>query len=312
MGDTKLISIVIPIYNEEAVLETLYQKINEVTAPSRHRFEIIFVNDGSKDNSLGKLVEISSKNGRCKVLDLSRNFGHQIALSAGIDYSTGDAVVLMDADMEDPPTLIEEFIRQWESGYDVVYAVRGKREVGFLRRWSFSLFHRLNKYVTDTEIPPAGIFGLMDKKVAMHMKGLKEHNKYIPGLRAWLGYKQTGIEVDRGKRYDDKPRVSITKLVKLAFDNYVSFSKLPLKAASLVGLVLSICSFAAIIIIVFLKLTRGFQIQGWASTVAIILLLGGIQLLSIGIIGEYIGRVLDEVYDRPLYIVRDTYGFDEK
>jgi dolichol-phosphate mannosyltransferase len=305
-----VISLVIPVFNEEKVLDILYKRICDIAYKREEAFEVIFINDGSSDKSLEKLLDMHKLDARVKIIDLSRNFGHQNALSAGIDFATGDAVILMDADLEDPPYTIIDFLEYWKKGYDVVYAIRKKRKVGIIRKIFFSLYHKINTMISEIPMLDAtGIFALMDKKVVEMVKMIPEKNRYIPGLRTWVGFKQIGIEVERGERYDKTPRVSILKLIKLAFDSYISFSKIPLKIASFFGIFFSFLSFIGIFIIIFLKLTIGFLIRGWASIIVLILFAAGIQLITIGIIGEYIGRILDETKNRPVYIVKQVIGF---
>jgi len=307
-----IISLVVPVFNEERGLDVFYKAICGAVSKREEAFELIFVNDGSSDRSLEKLLNIHRIDSRVKIIDFSRNFGHQNALTAGIDFATGDAVILMDADMEDPPDKICDFLEYWKKGYDVVYAVRKKRKVTVIKRILFALFHKINRMISDIPIPDAtGIFGLMDRKIVNIIKIIPEKNRYIPGLRAWAGLKQIGLEVERGERYDKNPRVSTRKLIKLAFDSYISFSKIPLKIATILGIVFFVLSVIGIFIIIVLKFTIGLQPLGWASIVMLILFATGIQLVTIGIIGEYIGRILDEVKNRPVYIVRQAIGFDK-
>ncbi|MDD4979763.1 MAG: glycosyltransferase family 2 protein [Candidatus Omnitrophica bacterium] len=309
----RVISLVIPVFNEEKGLDILYKAVCGVINKREETFELIFVNDGSYDGSLEKLLNIHKSDPRVKIVDFSRNFGHQNALSAGIDFARGDAVILMDADMEDPPEKIYDFLEYWKNGYDVVYAIRKKRKVGVIKRTLFALYHKLNTIISDIAMPDAsGIFGLMDRKVVNIIRRIPEKNRYLPGLRAWVGLKQMGLETERGKRYDKNPRVSFAKLIKLAFDSYISFSKIPLKIASFLGIFFSFISFIGILVIIFLKLTVGIQLRGWSSIIALILLVTGIQLITIGIIGEYIGRILDETKNRPLYIVKEIIGFENQ
>lgn len=304
------ISLVVPVFNEEKGLDIFYKTVCQIIDKREESFELIFVNDGSSDRSLEKLLDIRKSDSRVKIIDFSRNFGHQNALTAGIDFASGDAVILTDADMEDPPEKICDFLKYWKEGHDVVYAIRKKRKVGIIKRISFCLFHKINAMISDIPMADAaGIFGLMDRKVVDILKKIPEKNRYLPGLRSWVGLKQVGLEVERGKRYDERSRVSIFKLTKLALDSYVAFSDIPLKIASLLGIVFSFMSFIGIFIVILLKLTIGIQLRGWTSIVMLILFVTGIQLIAIGIIGEYIGRILDEVKNRPAYLVRQVIGF---
>lgn|SRR3989338_974419 len=306
------ISLVIPVFNEEKGLSIVYKALCDVANKRKEDFEFIFVNDGSGDGSLGALLAINRSDPRVKVIDFSRNFGHQGALTAGIDFATGDAVILMDADMEDPPEKICDFLDNWSQGYDVVYAIRRKRKVGLFMKISYFLFHKINNMISEISIPDSsGIFALMDRKVVDIIKKIPEKNRYIPGLRSWVGLKQIGVEVERGSRYDKRPRVSFLKLTKLAFDSYISFSRVPLKIASFLGIFFSFLSFVGIFVIIFLKFAVGFPVHGWASIIMLILFVSGVQLITIGIIGEYIGRILDETKNRPIYIVKQAIGFKD-
>lgn len=308
MSNRKVISIVMPVFNEQDVLRILYKRIIEIIEPLNYEFELLFVDDGSVDNSLNILCDIQKTDNRVQMLELSRNFGHQNALTGGIDYADGDAVILMDVDLEDNPGHIVYFIEQWEQGYNVVYAKRGRRQVNFLKRALFSLFHKINNRITDINLDPAGIFCLMDRKAVELIKNLPERNRYIPGLRKWVGLSQIGIIVDRDKRYDNTSRVRTRALFNLAFDSFVSFSTVPLQLSMLLGLLFSFLSFLGIITIVVLKLTWDLPVQGWASTICIILLIGGIQLICIWLQGEYISRIFHEVKNRPNYIVQNKIG----
>ena len=303
----KIISIVIPIYNEEAIIDRLYSCLIEVTDDRIEEFEFIFINDGSKDRSLDKLLKIKKKDDRICILDFSRNFGHQNALTAGLDEAKGDAVILMDADMEDPPSAITKFIEKWYEGYQVVYALRRRRQTSFFKSLLFKLFHKINSRISLVAMEAAGIFGLMDRVVVDNMISMKEYNRYVPGLRSWVGFKQIGIEVDRGARYDNTPRVSMLRLYKLAFDSFTSFSDGLLSLPLVIGAILFLLSLISLLVIVILKLFFGLGPWGWTSMVSIILLISGLQFSFIGLIGEYISRIMIEVKERPLYIIKKKY-----
>lgn len=306
----KLISVIISVYNEENIVKRLTDALELMASSVFYDFEYIFINDGSCDHSLETLLELAKNNQRIKIIDLSRNFGHQLAITAGIDYAKGDAVVLMDADMEDNPQDILKFLKKWEDGFDVAYAIRAKRRTGLARKICFALFHYLNRLLSGIPVEAAGIFGLMDKKVVEEMKLLKEEGRYIPGLRSWVGFRQIGIELERGGRYDQRPRVHFGKLLTLALNSYFSFSKKPLKLASLLGIFLSFLSFLSAILILLFQLFMKFKVPGWASLVVIVLFIGGVQFICLGIMSEYLGRIFDEVRGRPLYIVRKAYGIN--
>jgi glycosyltransferase involved in cell wall biosynthesis len=239
-----------------------------------------------------------------KVVNLSRNFGHQAALTAGLDYARGDAVVCMDGDVQDPPEIIPTLVAQWRDGNDVVYAVRKVRKEGFIKRGCYAAFYRLLRRLSMVSIPlDAGDFALMDRRVVDCLKALPERSRFIRGLRSWVGFRQTGVEYEREKRFAGVPKYSWSKLVHLAVNGLLSFSALPLRMATAVGFMISFCSLLGIIVALYLKLFTDLAIPGWTATVIPILVLGGIQLLSIGILGEYIAQIFDEVKQRPLYVV---------
>jgi len=303
----KKISIVLPVFNEEAILQHLYARLIEVKNARSEDFEFIFVNDGSTDNTLEKLLEIREKNNRVNIIDLARRFGQQSALTVGLDEAEGDAVILMDADMEDSPEDILKFFKKWDEGYQVVYAIRKSRRVGFLKRALFNFFHKLNKGISETKMPASGTFSLLDRVVVDKIKNMREHNRYIPGLRSWVGFKQVGVELDRGTRYDSKPRVRMGDLYALAIDSFTSFSSNLLSLPFLFGLMVSFLSGIAIVIIVILKIFFNIGPWGWPSLVSIILFFSGLQLALIGLLGEYVSRILTEIKNRPLYIVKEKY-----
>ncbi|MBI5196793.1 MAG: glycosyltransferase family 2 protein [Nitrospirae bacterium] len=303
----KKVSVVIPVFNEEAVLQTLYDRLAKVAEARHEEFEFIFVNDGSTDGSLNKLIELNSQDKRVCIIDLARNFSHQNALTAGIDEADGDAVILMDADLEDQPEDILKFLDKWNEGYQVVYAVRRSRKVSLLKSLIFKMFHMLNKKISNIDMQIAGIFGLMDHVVVEQMKRISEHNRYIPGLRNWIGFNQTGVEVDRGARYDAKPRMTLYRLYRLAFDSFTSFSDVLLSLPLHLGIILSALSLLSIVIIFIFKVFFDIGPWGWPSLVSIILLLAGLQFFFIGLIGEFISRIFFEVKKRPLYIIKRKY-----
>lgn len=308
------ISIISPVYNEEDCISDFYSSVKSfldvIVKSQGFTYEIVMVNDGSKDNSLAIMTNIAKQDGNVKIINLTRNFGQQIAISAGIDFATGDAVILMDADLQDVPEAIPALVSKWKEGWDVVYAQRTKRKEMILKRLAFSSFYKILAAISDIPIPPdSGIFGLMDRKVVDALKRIPERNRFLPGLRAWVGYKQTDIKIERAKRKVGAPRVSLFKLVKLALDGFFSFSKLPLRIATVLGLIISFTSFCAILVIAYWKFFAKKAILGWASTLGTLLLLGGVQLITTGIIGEYIGRIYEEVKQRPLYLVQEVIHF---
>jgi dolichol-phosphate mannosyltransferase len=243
-------------------------------------------------------------------VNLSRNFGHQVAISAGLDHSRGQIVAIMDADLQDPPEVLLRFIEKWRQGYAVVYAVRKQRKEGFLKRSAYALFYRTFHSIAEIEVPlDAGDFCLLDRCVVDVLVALPEHHRFLRGLRSWVGFKQIGIEYDRDERYGGKSKYSLWKLVQLALSGYVGFSSLPLRAATWCGFFSAGVGFMLILWALATKLLEVSSPHGWTSTIAAILFVGGVQLLMLGIIGEYLGRVYDEVRQRPLYIVQSRLGF---
>ncbi|NER06963.1 MAG: glycosyltransferase family 2 protein [Okeania sp. SIO3C4] len=305
-------SVVIPIFNEEEIIPELWRQLLDVLQRLDGNSEVIFINDGSVDSSFELLKEISQKNPEVKIINFSRNFGHQCALSAGIDHADGKAVILMDGDLQDSPEAIISFSRLWQQGYDVVYAIRKNRKEKLLKRLAFKSFYYIQRRLSGIITPmDAGIFSLMDRKVILTLRQMPEHNKYLSGLRAYAGFKQIGVYVERGPRYRGEPKVSVAKLFKLAFDGIFSFSTIPLKMATILGLVSAIFSFIIGLIGLYVKFILGQEFLSWAYGLTTTFFIGGVQLLSLGIIGEYIGRIYDEVRQRPYYIIREKIGFEK-
>lgn len=304
-----LCSVVVPMYNEEAVLAETYRRLTEVMENSGYTYEIVFVNDGSRDKTPLLLNEICDKDNRVKLLDFSRNFGHQIAITAGMDHSSGQCIVVIDGDLQDPPELIPEMIKKWKEGYDVVYGKRISRKgESFFKKFTAAAFYRFLKAMTDVNIPvDTGDFRLIDRRVCEALKHVNEKNRYVRGLVSWLGFKQTAIEFEREERFAGETKYPLRKMLKLAFDGITSFSYKPLKLASYIGTFLSCASFLYLIFIVFQRILYPETMQpGWASILAVSLFFNGITLLMLGIIGEYIGRIYDEAKGRPLYIISKT------
>lgn len=314
MDKNIFLSIVIPVYNEEENLELLYKRLKNVLNGLGCNYEIIFVNDGSTDNSLEKLINLHKNDNNIKIIDFSRNFGKEIALTAGLDFSKGDVVITMDADLQHPPELIPEFLSKYKEGYDVVYTIRKSREdEKVLKRFATKIFYKLMKKFVNINIPEnAGDFRLLDRKVVESLKKLKERNRYMKGLFAWVGFSQTAIYYEPEKRYAGKTKYNYFKLLNLALEGITSFSNIPLQIASYLGFIIAILSFIYATIIIAKTIVFGKDVPGYASLITIILFLGGVQLISIGILGEYIGRIYNEVKQRPLYIVRKLYTSDDK
>ena len=307
-----LLSVVVPVYNEELVIEALHSRLLQVLAPSIQSFEIVFVNDGSKDNSGPMLDAVCNSDPRFKAIHFSRNFGHQAAVTAGLHAVTGQVVVVIDADLQDPPELIHDMMGKWREGYDVVYAQKLVRKgVGPLKRGAYFLYYRILRSLTDIEVPPdTGDFCLMDRKIVDLLNSMPERNRYVRGLRAWLGFRQTAIMFERPARFAGETKYPFRRMVGLAVDGIFSLSRAPLRLATYFGFLSSAFSFA---LLVFFLIERifgsGNLARGWASTIVVILFLGGVQLICLGVIGEFIGRIYDEVKQRPLYIVGRSTGF---
>ena len=299
-----LISIVLPVYNEAAVLDRLTEQLTDALSGIGCRYELVFVNDGSTDGSSQRLDDLAAVNSRIRVLHLSRNFGHQAALHAGLSHARGDAVVVMDSDLQDDPDAVRRFIREWQAGFDVVYAVRSERKENLIKRGLFRAFYRVLNGIAHTRIPmDAGNFGLVDRRVAEEIAALIDRDRYFPGLRSWVGFRQTGVPVARGRRYDDCPRVSIRGLFRLAKSAIFSFSSVPLSIFYLIaGLSLTACTGVAAFAL-YHKLFTGLAIPGWASTTMIGSFFGALNALGIGILGEYAIRIYDQVRARPHYII---------
>ncbi len=307
----KRISLVFPVYNEEEVLPMLYERVRRALTQLPYDVEVILVNDGSRDRSLELMTKYHQEDPRFKIVDFSRNFGHQVAITAGMDASSGDAVILMDADLQDPPELLPQFLKTWEDGYHVVYAVRKTRQEHALKQFAYRAFYRILQKISNIPIPlDSGDFCLMDRVVVDTIKSMDERHRFVRGLRSWVGFRQIGLEYDRDKRQAGEVKYTFSKLMKLALDGIFSFSYFPLQLASYTGFAVSGLSFFAIAVYLYKKLFVGHEPQGFPTLVTVVLFLGGIQLISLGVIGEYIGRIYDEVKRRPTYIVRRAYGLD--
>ena len=305
-----MLSVIIPIYNEEKTLPELHRRLTATLQPLGRAFEIILIDDGSNDRSFALMQEAREHDRRVKIIRLSRNFGHQIAISAGIDMAAGDAVILMDGDLQDPPELLTTMIDRWRKGYQVVYTVKRTRKENRLKRLAFHAFYRILHALSPIEIPmEAGNFSLLDRSVVHVLRSMPERNRYISGMRAWAGFRQTGIEYDRDARYAGRPQMSLRRLFELALDGIISFSKAPLRIAVYFGMAAAGVAFLGGLFVLYEKLFTDKAILGWASTIVSITFLGGLILMTLGVIGEYIGRIYDEVKQRPLYIIREAVGF---
>jgi polyisoprenyl-phosphate glycosyltransferase len=307
------ISVVIPIFNEQENLTELYQRLLSVLEPNGICFEIVFIDDGSCDRSVELLHQICATDGRVVVVELARNFGHQVAISAGIDLARGRAVILMDADLQDPPEVLPQFIAKWREGHDVVYAVRERRKENWLMRLAYTGFYRLLRRVANIQIPlDAGDFCIMDRRVVDILSGMPERNRFVRGIRSWIGLDQVGLPYERQARYAGQAKYTFSRLVFLALDGLVSFSYIPLRAITIMGFIVSLISILLAAGYTVQKLTIGLDPPGFATTVVAIFFLAGVQLITMGVIGEYVGRIFEEVKRRPLYIIRRVQQGDRQ
>ncbi len=307
------VSVIFPVYNEQENLDALVSRVHPVLEGcARGSFEVVFVDDGSRDGSGELLDALSERDRRYKVIHFSRNFGHQAALQAGLDAANGRAVVLMDADLQDPPELVSRFIEKWEEGFEVVYAIRKKRKEAVWKRVAYSAFYRTMRLIAEIDAPlDAGDFCLMDHRVVETLVALRERNRFLRGLRSWVGFRQIGVEYERDSRNAGEPKYTFRKLVGLAVSGYVGFSSIPLRLAAWLGVSSAAAGFLVATWVILSKFLTPHVPQGWASTIAVILFVGGVQLVMLGVIGEYLGRVYDEVRMRPLYVVSSRVGFSE-
>ncbi|HZM24209.1 MAG TPA: glycosyltransferase family 2 protein [Anaerolineales bacterium] len=301
-------SIVAPIYNEGENILELHRRVKDVMDSTNEPWELILVDDGSTDGSTEIIRELAKEDRHIRPIIFARNFGHQIAITAGWDYARGDAVVIIDADLQDPPELILEMAKKWKEGNDVVFAVRTEREgESWFKLWTASLFYRLIYRITDVKIPlDAGDFRLMDRKVVNVLKQMRERHRFPRGMSAWVGFKQVGVEYKRAARVAGETKYPFRKMFRLAINAVTSFSYFPLQVATFFGFASAGIAIIAILPVAYLRITGSQAFFGQATTLIAVLFLGGVQLISLGILGEYIGRLYDEAKGRPLYIVREA------
>ena len=308
---TSHLSVVVPLYNEEENVVELHRRLTGILNGRGIPHVLYFVNDGSRDGTLERLRKLASTDGRVRVLSFSRNFGHQMSISAGLAHADGDAVVVMDADLQDPPEMIPDMLDGWAEGYDVVYAVRRKRKEGTLKRAAYALFSRVLRRISNVEMPlDSGDFSLLDARVVGLLRSFPERNRFVRGLRSWVGFRQTELAYERMPRRAGEPKYRIRHLVKLALDGFFAFSTVPLQLSTWLGFLAAGLGFLYLLY----ALASRFLYQnpaGWTSLVAIVLFLGGTQLILLGVLGEYVGRIYEEVKLRPLYIVDEAIGFPE-
>ena len=301
-------TIIAPIYNEIENIPLLYTRISEVMAQTGEPWEFVMVDDGSSDGSTEAILELKAQDEKIKPVIFARNFGHQIAVTAGLDYSKGEAVIIIDADLQDPPEVILDLIQKWKEGFEVVYAVRSKR-VGetWFKLFTASAFYRLIQRITDVNIPmDTGDFRLLDRKVVQVLNGMREKHRFLRGMSVWVGFKQTGVEYERAERFAGETKYPLKKMIRFASDAITGFSYFPLQLAMYLGFITTGISIISILVVIVLRLAGSQAFFGQATTLIAVLFLGGVQLISIGLLGEYIGRLYDEAKGRPLYITREN------
>ncbi len=301
-------SIIIPIYNEEGNINNLYQRLTNVLSELNSTIEYIFINDGSKDKSIDLIKSLAQNDSNVKYINFSRNFGHQIAVTAGLDKASGDRIVIIDADLQDPPELILEMYKKMDEGYEVVYAKRKARKgESWLKLFTAKMFYRILKSITSVNIPvDTGDFRIMDRKIVDVLKEMPEQQKFLRGQISWIGFNQTYVEYERDERFAGETGYTYKKMIRFALDGITSFSNFPLKFASICGFIVSGIAFIVMLYALYSRFISKDYIEGWTSIIISVLFLGGIQLISIGIIGEYISRLSSNVRNRPLYIIRES------
>ncbi len=305
-----LISIVTPVFNEELILDQFYKRVSDVFKSLDVDFEVVFIDDGSTDTSWQKLEKLHAADQRVNAVRFSRNFGYSAAMSAGLDFARGDAVVIIDSDLQDPPELIPSLIEQWKKGFDIVYAVRKRREgETFFKKITASIFYRLLRLLSQVDIPAdTGDFRLVSRRVILALQSFPERVRFVRGLTSWTGFPQTGISYERESRTVGETKFKLMKMVRFAFDGITSFSSAPLSVANYLGLFATGVAFFVLIYAFYMHWSGAGTVPGWTSTIVCVLFLGGIQLLTLGILGEYIGRIYQEIKGRPLYLVDRALG----
>lgn len=310
MSTRPVISVVAPVYNEEPIIDELYRRLSAVLDSTGEPWELVMVNDGSYDGSAEKMCALVERDPRVRVVNFARNFGHQNAVTAGLDHARGDAVVVIDADLQDPPEVILQLLEKWREGYQVVYAVRSERRgESWFKKFTAKLFYRLIYRITDVDIPvDTGDFRLMDRQVVDALNSMREHNRFIRGLTSWIGFRQTGVYYVRQERFAGQTKYPLRKMVRFALDAITGFSYFPLQVAIYASLILALIAILAIPVVAVLRLTgSNIQFEGQATTLVVLLLVSSFQLFFFFIMGQYIARIYDEVRQRPLYVVADVW-----
>jgi len=307
-------TVIVPVFNEKDCLDELYKRVKQVMEQTKESWELVLVDDGSTDGSTEIIRKFGKEDAHVRPVIFARNYGHQIAVTAGMDYSRGDAVVVIDADLQDPPEVILDLIAKWREGFEVVYAVRAEREgESWFKLFTASLFYRLIYRITDVKIPlDTGDFRLLDRKVVNAMNGMRERQRFLRGMSAWVGFRQVGVPYKRLARFAGSSKYPFKKMLKLALTAVTSFSSFPLQLATWGGIFLSLTGFLLLVLFLILRTTGSAFLSGQAATIVAVIFLGGIQLICLGILGEYIGRIYDEVKGRPLYTTSETPSDETK
>jgi polyisoprenyl-phosphate glycosyltransferase len=314
MKDKFLLSVVVPMYFEQEVARECHRRLTAMLDANRYDYELVYVNDGSTDGTLPILKEFAENDKRVKVLSFSRNFGHQVAVTAGVDAATGDAIVIIDADLQDPPELIPDMVKLWQEGWEVVYAKRKKRKgEGAFKLFSAKMFYKTLSALTDIEIPAdTGDFRLIDRKVAEAFRRMPERSRFIRGMIAWLGFRQTPIEYERDARFAGETKYPLKKMLKLASNGILSFSTQPLRLVLSLGFLAVLVSLGLLVWAIIAKFTGNATAGGWASLMVTVTFLGGVQLISVGVLGQYLARMFEESKNRPLYVLSETVNLEKK
>ncbi|AHK41571.1 TPA: glycosyltransferase family 2 protein [Bacillus anthracis] len=310
----KLISVVVPMYFEEEVAQECYNRLKSVMLQNDINYEFVFVNDGSTDRTMEILSEIAANDYRTKIVNFARNFGHQVAVTAGIAAAKGDAIVIIDADLQDPPEVIPELIAKWEEGYEVVYAKRKQRKgETWFKLLTAKYFYKFLNYMSDIDIPKdTGDFRIIDRKVADVFNQMTERNRFIRGMMSWVGFRQTYVEYERDERFAGETKYPLKKMIKFASDGIIAFSTKPLRIVMSLGLLSVLISIIVLLYTITVKIIDNGTQTGWASIMVAITFFSGIQLLGLGIVGQYIARIYDESKNRPIYIVKETINIDQE
>ena len=310
---TPTFSVVVPVYNEEAVITESYQRLSRVMQGMNEPYELLFVNDGSRDNTAQMIAEFCKNDASVRLICFSRNFGHMPAITAGMANARGQAVIVIDADLQDPPEVLPEMAKKWREGYDVVYGKRNKRKgESLFKKVSAKLFYRFLRSMTDVDLPlDTGEFRLIDRRVCDAVNALPEKNRYMRGLVSWVGFKQVAVEYERQSRFAGETKYPLRKMIAFAIDAIASFSYKPLRLATSLGFIMALMGFIYMMVILFQAIFNERVITGWASTMVVILLSQGIVLMIMGIVGEYIGRIYDELKGRPPYIIQEIIGAND-